>query len=80
MTGRISGTPCLREGKITRVSQWLAQQGTRLEAFEEVTFYSDSTNDLPLLELVTRPVATNPAPALAKIAAERGWTVLNLFE
>lgn len=80
VTGRISGTPCLREGKITRVSQWLAQQGTRLEAFEEVTFYSDSTNDLPLLELVTRPVATNPAPALAKIAAERGWTVLNLFE
>jgi len=80
VTGRISGTPCLREGKITRVRQWLAQQGTRLEAFEEVTFYSDSTNDLPLLELVTRPVATNPAPALAKIAAERGWTVLNLFE
>ena len=80
VTGRIQGTPCLREGKITRVSQWLAQEGTRLEAFEEVVFYSDSTNDLPLLERVTHPVATNPAPALAKIAAERGWTVLNLFE
>lgn len=80
VTGRIRGTPCLREGKIERVSQWLAQQGTLWDAFEEVTFYSDSTNDLPLLELVTHPVATNPAPALAKIAAARGWTVLNLFE
>ena len=80
VTGRIRGTPCLREGKIERVSQWLAQQGTLWEAFEEITFYSDSTNDLPLLELVTHPVATNPAPALAKIAAARGWTVLNLFE
>ncbi|MEI6025611.1 MAG: HAD family hydrolase [Betaproteobacteria bacterium] len=80
VTGRILGTPCLREGKIERVGQWLAQQGTRLDAFEEVTFYGDSTNDLPLLEIVTHPVATNPAPALAKIAAARGWTVLNLFE
>jgi HAD superfamily hydrolase (TIGR01490 family) len=80
VTGRIRGTPCLREGKIERVGQWLAQQGTRLDAFEEVTFYSDSTNDLPLLEIVTHPVATNPAPALAKIAADRGWSVLNLFE
>jgi len=80
VTGRIRGTPCLREGKIVRVSQWLAQEGTRLEAYDEVVFYSDSTNDLPLLERVTHPVATNPAPALAKIAAERGWTVLNLFE
>jgi HAD superfamily hydrolase (TIGR01490 family) len=80
VTGRIRGTPCLREGKIERVSQWLAQQGTLWDAFEEITFYSDSTNDLPLLELVTHPVATNPAPALAEIAAARGWTVLNLFE
>ena len=80
VTGRIRGTPCLREGKIERVSQWLAQQGTLWDAFEEITFYSDSANDLPLLELVTHPVATNPAPALAEIAAARGWTVLNLFE
>lgn len=80
VTGAIRGTPCLREGKIERVGQWLAQQGARLDDFEEVTFYSDSTNDLPLLELVSHPVATNPAPALAKIAAERGWTVLKLFE
>ncbi len=80
VTGRIRGAPCLREGKIERLGEWLAQQGTRLEAFDEVVYYGDSTNDLPLLELVTHPVATNPAPALAKIAAERGWTVLNLFE
>lgn len=80
VTGRIRGAPCLREGKIERLSEWLAQQGTRLEAFDEVVYYGDSTNDLPLLELVTHPVATNPAPGLAKIAAQRGWTVLNLFE
>ena len=80
VTGRIKGTPCLREGKIVRVNEWLAGQGRRFEDFDEVVFYSDSTNDLPLLERVTCPVATNPGPGLAKIAAERGWTVLNLFE
>lgn len=79
-TGRIWGRPALREGKIERVRDWLAGQGLTLQDFDETTFYSDSTNDLPLLECVTRPVATNPAPALARIAAERGWPVLNLFE
>jgi HAD superfamily hydrolase (TIGR01490 family) len=79
-TGRILGVPALREGKIVRVSQWLAAQALELASFERVTFYSDSTNDLPLLEQVTHPVATNPGPALAEIAAQRGWPILKLFE
>ncbi len=79
VTGRILGVPSLREGKIQRVRQWLAQQGLRLEDCDEVAFYGDSTNDLPLLEVVSRPVATNPVPALEAIARARGWDVLRLF-
>ncbi len=79
-TGRIHGVPALREGKITRVRQWLAAEGASFDDFEQVTFYSDSTNDLPLLEQVSHPVATNPGPALARIASERGWPILRLFE
>ena len=80
VTGRIRGVPALREGKITRVQAWLNARGQRLEDFAEITFYSDSTNDLPLLELASRPVATNPGPALEAIARDRGWPVLKLFE
>lgn len=79
-TGRIRGVPALREGKIERVRQWLAAQGLQWDDCPQITFYGDSTNDLPLLEQVSRPVATNPGPALARIAAERGWPILNLFE
>jgi len=78
-TGRIEGVPAFRDGKVTRVRQWLAARGLALEAFECSTFYSDSTNDLPLLECVSEPVATNPGPALERIAQERGWPVLKLF-
>ncbi len=80
VTGRIHGVPALREGKIERVRDWLSAQGESLSTFDEITFYSDSTNDLPLLEQVTHPVATNPGPALAEIAASRGWPILKLFE
>ena len=80
VTGRILGVPALREGKIKRVDEWLHSRGQRLEDFHDTLFYSDSTNDLPLLERVTRPVATNPSAALAEIAAARGWSVLKLFE
>lgn len=79
VTGRIEGVPSFREGKITRVEAWLAARGQRLADFERCTFYSDSTNDLPLLEHVSAPVATNPGPALERIARERGWPVLKLF-
>lgn len=79
VTGRIDGVPSFREGKIARVDQWLAAQGRRWEEFTHTVFYSDSTNDLPLLERASEPVATNPGPALATIAAERGWRILKLF-
>ena len=78
-TGGIRGVPSYREGKVMRVEQWLAASGHAPADFARITVYSDSTNDLPLLEWCSHPVATNPAPALAAIAAERGWPVLNLF-
>lgn len=78
-TGRIDGVPSFREGKIDRVHQWLASLGHNLADFETSVFYSDSTNDLPLLELVRDPVATNPSPALEAIALQRGWRILRLF-
>ncbi len=80
VTGAVAGTPAFREGKISRVQAWLAAQGRTLADFERCTFYSDSTNDLPLLEQVSHPVATNPSPALERHARERGWPVLKLFE
>jgi len=79
-TGAIHGVPAYREGKITRVRQWLAAEGCTLGDFASVTFYSDSTNDLPLLEHVSHPVATNPSPDLEATARERGWPILRLFE
>lgn len=79
-TGAILGLPSFRDGKIGRVQAWLASQGKALEDFERSTFYSDSTNDLPLLERVSHPVATNPGPALEHIAKARGWPILRLFE
>ena len=79
-TGRIHGVPSFREGKIVRVHQWLAGLGQTLAGFERSVFYSDSTNDLPLLDIVSEPVATNPSPALAAIASDRGWRILRLFE
>jgi HAD superfamily hydrolase (TIGR01490 family) len=77
-TGRVSGTPCFREGKIERLEQWLGELGKRLGDFEDSTFYSDSHNDLPLLERVTRPVAVDPDEALAAEARRRGWVLLSL--
>ncbi len=78
-TGEIDGVPSFQAGKITRVESWLAGQGAQWRDFERVHFYSDSINDLPLLERVSHPVATNPSPALERIARERGWPLLNLF-
>ena len=78
-TGAIEGVPSYQAGKITRVHQWLAGLGRQWDEFERISFYSDSMNDLPLLDLVSHPVATNPTPALADIASARGWTTLKLF-
>ena len=77
-TGRVAGTPCFREGKLQRLEQWLAGLGRRLGDFAESVFYSDSHNDLPLLERVTRPVAVDPDEVLAAEAARRGWARLSL--
>jgi phosphoserine phosphatase len=79
ITGGIQGTPSYREGKVVRVSQWLAEQGAQLQDFSRVSVYSDSLNDLPLLEAATDPVATNPSAALENLARERQWRILKLF-
>ena len=79
VNGRIRGTPALRDGKVRRVEQWLQSEGLRLADFETSVFYSDSLNDLPLLERVSEPVATNPSAALETIARQRGWRILRLF-
>lgn len=79
-TGRVDGIPSFREGKVPRVQAWLAALGRQKRDFERITVYSDSTNDLPLLEWATHPVATNPGAALAEVAQSRGWPVLHLFQ
>ena len=78
-TGRIRGTPTFREGKVARVHDWLASLGHQISDFSGISVYSDSPNDLPLMELATEPVATNPSPALEATAVERGWRILRLF-
>ena len=78
-TGKPSGLPSFREGKVTRVEQWLALQGTSLSDFPVSFFYSDSFNDLPLLARVSNPVAVNPDDRLRRHAQSLGWQVLDLF-
>ncbi|OHV09748.1 HAD family hydrolase [Kushneria phosphatilytica] len=74
-TGRVSGIPSFREGKITRLEQWLAETGHSLEG---AWFYSDSQNDLPLLERVDHPVAVDPDPVLETTARDRNWRIITL--
>ena len=78
ITGEIKGVPSFRAGKITRVEQWLARRQLKWIDVES-TFYTDSINDLSLLEQVTHPVATNADERLRSIAQERGWRILELF-
>lgn len=77
-TGGIRGVPSFREGKVTRVAQWLQAHGLDWDTVH-TTFYSDSINDLPLMEKATVAVATNPDDRLRAIATERQWRILNLF-
>ncbi|HET7369887.1 MAG TPA: HAD family phosphatase, partial [Gammaproteobacteria bacterium] len=77
-TGGVCGIPCFREGKVERLQQWLAQRGASLETIEASWFYSDSLNDLPLLERVTHPVAVDPDATLRAHAQEHGWPVISL--
>ena len=80
VTGAIKGVPTYQHGKVTRVGHWLAAQQAGWDDFDRISVYSDSINDLPLLERATDPVATNPSAALESVAAERGWRFLRLFE
>ena len=77
-TGRTSGMPNMREGKVERLRDWLAAQGLPASAFADATFYSDSANDLPLLQAVGHAVAVDPDAVLEACARDHGWTVLRL--
>ncbi len=74
-TGKVAGTPCFQAGKVERLNTWLADNGATLEGS---SFYSDSINDLPLLEKVDYPVAVNPDEKLTAEANRRGWPILDL--
>ncbi len=77
-TGEVSGIPCFRDGKLTRLAQWLAARNQSLEDFSESWFYSDSLNDLPLLCSVTNAVAVDPDDTLREYAGRQGWPVMSL--
>lgn len=77
LTGRIEGTPCFREAKLSCLAEWLEREGLATAAIGKRYFYSDSANDLPLLTAVSHPVAVNPDSRLAAVAAERGWPIFD---
>ncbi|MFV2059705.1 MAG: HAD family hydrolase [Gammaproteobacteria bacterium] len=74
-TGELSGIPCFQEGKVTRLKDWLSQNNHSLT---DSWFYSDSFNDLPLLEKVTNPVAVDPDDKLKQHAIDQHWPVISL--
>jgi len=78
-TGKLLGTPTQGAGKVTHTEAWLKGMGKTLDSFERSHFYSDSHNDIPLLSVVTDPVATNPNAALTAHASTHGWPLLHLF-
>lgn len=73
-TGKVAGTPCFQEGKVTRLDQWLESTSHDLQ---DSVFYSDSHNDLPLLEKVTTPIAVDPDKQLKVIAEEKNWEIIS---
>lgn len=77
-TGGVSGTPSFQQGKVTRLNEWLAVKGQTLTDFETSYFYSDSHNDLPLMKLVTNPVAVDADPTLTAYANEHQWPIISL--
>jgi HAD superfamily hydrolase (TIGR01490 family) len=78
-TGRTAGPPNMRAGKVARLHAWLGARGLSLATLHS-SFYSDSMNDLPLLEAVTEPVVTNGDARLLAVAAARGWRVISLAD
>ena len=79
-TGRATGTPSFQAGKVVRVEAWLKSMGKTIADFEHSFFYSDSLNDLPLLNVVNRPVAVDPDPTLRAHAMRQGWPIISLRE
>ena len=77
-TGGVSGVPSFQEGKVTRINQWLALRDQTLSSFETSYFYSDSHNDLPLMKLVTNPVAVDADATLTEYAQQQGWPHISL--
>lgn len=77
-TGNVAGTPSFKEGKVRRLEDWLAERGADWSAVTESWFYSDSHNDLPLMERVGNPVAVDPDETLRRHAQGRGWPVISL--
>ena len=77
-TGEIVGQACFREHKIAHVQAWLARRGATWDDVDRSWFYSDSINDLPLLQAVTDPVAVDPDPALRAVAVAHGWPIMSL--
>lgn len=77
-SGKPRGIPSFQDGKIKRVEGWLATMGRRIADFAQSRFYSDSRNDIPLLERVTHPVAVDPDDTLRDLALARGWPVISL--
>lgn len=77
-TGRVQGEPAFREGKVERLRGWLIEHGLEWDSFEKTWFYSDSLNDLPLLSMVSHPVAVDPDETLKEHALENGWPVISL--
>ena len=77
-TGGVTGVPSFQAGKVTRINQFLAERGKKLSDFEESYFYSDSHNDLPLMQLVTNPVAVDADEILTAYAQELAWPLISL--
>jgi HAD superfamily hydrolase (TIGR01490 family) len=77
-TGKVKGTPSFKEGKVTRLFDWLDEKNLKLADFEKTFFYSDSHNDLALLEVVTNPVVVNGDKILLEKAQEKNWPTLRL--
>ena len=77
-TGGVAGVPSFQEGKVTRLKLWLAERGQELADFERSYFYSDSHNDLPLMKLVTHPVAVDADAKLTDYAQQHGWPQISL--
>lgn len=77
-TGGVTGVPSFQEGKVTRIEQWLSARGQSLQTFERSYFYSDSHNDLPLMKLVSNPVAVDADATLAAYAHQHAWPSISL--